>query len=101
MPSLSPGELLIVAREVTAFQKPSSRDYESVRTWLSEKRPITEKEAEIFKKKEDLVTLHRGREWAKFDGFFVNAMLHFPFMQVRWVCIGGGHEGADLVEEMA
>lgn len=78
------GELLIVARDVAAFNKPSDRAYQSVRIWLDNYRPITEKEAQIFNMKEDLVTLDQERQWAKFDGLLTKFMMKFPYMQ-KWL----------------
>jgi len=62
-------ELLIKARDLQAFQKPSQRDYKSVRTWFWNLKPLVEGDAEFIRKKEDIVTLKTGREWSGFDGF--------------------------------
>jgi hypothetical protein len=67
-------ELLIKARDLQAFQKPSQRDYKSVRTWFWNLKPLVEKEAEFIRKKEDIITLKTGREWSGFDGFVESSL---------------------------
>jgi hypothetical protein len=62
-------ELLLKARDTFALQKPSSRDYRSVRTWFSNSAPLTLTQASFIEKKEDIITLRSGREWSEFDGF--------------------------------
>jgi hypothetical protein len=62
-------ELLIKARDLQAFQKPSQRDYKSVRTWFWNLKPLVGGEPDYIRKKEDIVTLRTGREWSGFDGF--------------------------------
>ena len=71
------GEILIQAREIGGFQRPSKRDYLSFRTWFSNEKPIVELEAQYIKRKEDLVTLRQGREWAGFDGWIENVIRKF------------------------
>ncbi|KAF2490117.1 hypothetical protein BU16DRAFT_553300 [Lophium mytilinum] len=61
-------EILVKARELNAFQRPSSRDYRSVRNWFWKEGALVEAEEEFIKRKEDIVTLRIGREWAGFDG---------------------------------
>jgi hypothetical protein len=67
-------ELLIKARDLQGFQKPSARDYKSVRTWFWNLKPLVENDAAFIKKKEDIVTLKTGREWSGFDGFVESAL---------------------------
>lgn len=67
-------EILVKARELNAFQKPSNRDYKSVRTWFYNEKPLVEAEQEFIQRKEDIVTLRLGREWAGFDGL-IESML--------------------------
>jgi hypothetical protein len=77
-------ELLIKARELVSFQKPTERDYTSVRHWFHNNAPLVDDEQEYIFWKEDIVTLRHGREWAGFDGM-VEAMLHKmngPLIQV-------------------
>jgi len=41
-------ELLIKTREVEAFQRPSARDYRSVRAWFYNERPLVSRESEFI-----------------------------------------------------
>jgi hypothetical protein len=78
-------ELLIKARELVSFQRPTERDYRSVRNWFHNIAPLVDDEQEYILWKEDIVTLRHGREWAGFDGM-VEALLHkmnCPLIQVR------------------
>lgn len=45
--------------------------------------PLIQREAMLFQKKEDFVTLHQGREWALFDGYFVLLATKIPLLKVR------------------
>ncbi|KAA6412628.1 MAG: hypothetical protein FRX48_03620 [Lasallia pustulata] len=62
-------EVLMKTRELTSFQRPSDRDYRSVRRWLHGNKPLIPDEEEFIHCKEDLITLRSGRECAGFDGF--------------------------------
>ena len=63
-------EILLKARELNAFQIPSNRDYTSLRNWFDNECHLSsEAEMEFVKRKEDLITLRQGREWAGFDGW--------------------------------
>lgn len=68
-------ELLVKARELVSFQRPTSRDYKSVRNWIINKAPLVEEDQDYIFWQEDLITLRHGREWANFDGL-VEALLH-------------------------
>jgi len=68
-------ELLIKARELVSFQRPTERDYRSVRNWFHNIAPLVDEEQDYILWKEDIVTLRHGREWASFDGM-VEAMLY-------------------------
>jgi len=68
-------ELLIKARELVSFQRPTDRDYRSVRTWLHNLRPIVEQEESYIELREDILSLRHGREWAGFDGI-IESLLH-------------------------
>lgn len=68
-------ELLIKARELVSFQRPTDRDYRSVRHWFHNTAPLVDEEQEYILWKEDIVTLRHGREWAGFDGW-VEEILH-------------------------
>ncbi|TID27266.1 hypothetical protein E6O75_ATG00033 [Venturia nashicola] len=76
-------ELLIKARDIQGFQKPSHRDYKSVRTWFWNLKPLVSKEAGFIKKKEDIITLRSGREWSSFDGLVESTLRRFDCGLVR------------------
>ena len=61
-------EVLIKARTLESFQKPSDRNYRSVRRYCHNKKPLLDAEMDAIRSKEDIVSLHNGREWASFDG---------------------------------
>lgn len=72
-------ELMIKARELNAFQRPSKRDYFSLRRWFFNKKPLNyHREEEFVKRKEDLITLRHGREWAGFDGWVEDCVRKLP-----------------------
>jgi len=84
-------ELLIKARELVSFQRPTERDYRSVRNWFHNIAPLVDEEQDYILWKEDIVTLRHGREWAGFDGM-VEAMLHKmdgPLVQVSILHFSG------------
>lgn len=60
--------LLIKARTVESFQRPSDRNYRSVRRYLHSQKPIGDSEMDSIRCKEDIISLRSGREWAAFDG---------------------------------
>ena len=45
-----------------------------MRTWFYNEKPLIEAEQEFIKRKEDIITLRLGREWAGFDGL-IESML--------------------------
>jgi hypothetical protein len=61
-------EVLIKAREIESFQKPSDRNYRSVRRYHQNQKPLMDAEMDAIRSKEDIVSLSNGREWATFDG---------------------------------
>ncbi|KAF2180528.1 hypothetical protein K469DRAFT_692727 [Zopfia rhizophila CBS 207.26] len=62
-------EILVKARELNGFQRPSKRDYRSVRTWFVNEKPLSDvKEESFIKQREDIISLRLGREWGGFDG---------------------------------
>lgn len=73
--SLWVDELLIKAREMVSFQRPTNQDYKSVRNWIHNIGPLVGEEQEYILWKEDIITLRHGREWANFDGW-VEQFLH-------------------------
>ncbi|KAF2877428.1 hypothetical protein BDV95DRAFT_146952 [Massariosphaeria phaeospora] len=72
-------EMLSRARDLNAFQRPSHRDYRSLRRWFWNEKPLCSSREEAFiKRKEDLVTLRHGREWAGFDGLVEEIVSKMP-----------------------
>jgi hypothetical protein len=59
--------MLLKAKEVAGLQRPSDRDWRSVKHWILEKAPLVEREHQFILKKEDLVALRHGREGAGFE----------------------------------
>jgi hypothetical protein len=64
----SPDEVLIKAQTLESFQKPSDRNYRSVRRYHHNEKPLMDAEMDSIRSKEDTVSLRSGREWASFDG---------------------------------
>ncbi|KAI7200889.1 hypothetical protein KC343_g8989 [Hortaea werneckii] len=71
----APDELVLKTREITLLQRPSTKDYWSVRSWFANHAPLVHGEVQYLKHREDIITLRPGRECAGFDGF-VERMLH-------------------------
>lgn len=61
-------EVLIKARTLESFQKPSDRNYRSVRRYHHNTKPLMDAEMDSIRSKEDTISLRSGREWATFDG---------------------------------
>ena len=70
-------ELLIKTREIASFQRPSSRDYRSVRTWFYNIKPLVQREAQFISQKEDIISIRSGREWSSFDGWIESTLRRF------------------------
>ena len=79
-------EIIIKTRELNAFQRPSKRDYRSLRTWFYNVNPLGHESEGLFvKRKEDLITLRHGREWAGFDGWIEDCVRKLP---KKWSRVG-------------
>jgi hypothetical protein len=50
------------ARDLQSFQKPSDRNYRSLRRYCYKKKPLLDEGLESIRTKEDMVTIHNGRE---------------------------------------
>lgn len=61
-------DILIKSRTLESFQKPSDRNYRSVRRYHNNKKPLMDAPMDAIRSKEDVVSLTGGREWATFDG---------------------------------
>jgi hypothetical protein len=55
-------------RRLETFQRPSERDYRSVRRYHNNTKPLMDGEMESIRCKEDVVSISTGRERAAFDG---------------------------------
>ncbi|ORY00888.1 hypothetical protein BCR34DRAFT_575368 [Clohesyomyces aquaticus] len=77
-------EVLIKARSLEAFQRPSDRNYRSVRRYYHNTAPLMDSEMDSIRSKEDTVSLANGREWAKFDGS-VETMIGSFDKGLQWV----------------
>jgi len=61
-------EVLLKTKEMSALQKPSNRDYQSVKAWFMNNEPTVYEEFSYLRRREDMVTLRNGRESAGFEG---------------------------------
>ena len=77
------------AKELASFQKPSDRDYRSVRRFFSNTNPLVDKEQAFILHKEDVLTLHSGREWGGFDRSVEWLLLKLDcrLIQVSTLCV--------------
>ncbi|ORX96603.1 hypothetical protein BCR34DRAFT_628796 [Clohesyomyces aquaticus] len=78
-------ELLIKSRELVSFQRPTKRDYQSVRYWFHNVAPLVDEEQEYITWKEDIITLRHGREWAGFDGLVEECLHKVNCRLIRWL----------------
>jgi hypothetical protein len=63
-------EILMKARELAEFQRPSERDWLNLRKWLYNKKPLDYEPEEMFiRMRDDLVTLRPRTDWGKIDGW--------------------------------
>jgi len=77
-------EVLIKARTLESFQRPSDRNYRSVRRYHHNTKPLMDSEMDSIRSKEDIVSLRDGREWASFDGG-VESMLQHADHFLKWI----------------
>ncbi|MCJ1393265.1 hypothetical protein MMC18_006137 [Xylographa bjoerkii] len=80
-------DFLAKARDVVSFQRPSDRDYSSVKDWMSRRSLLVKKEKAFIRHKEDVLTLNSGREWCGFDGFVEDLLLKFDCRLIRWIFV--------------
>ncbi|KAK5732267.1 hypothetical protein LTR17_010713 [Elasticomyces elasticus] len=67
-------KLLVNARTVSSFQRPSNRVYRNVRKYMHNTKPLCDADMRSIRCKEDIITLRQGREYANFDGFVERAL---------------------------
>jgi hypothetical protein len=79
--------MLLKAREIAGFRKPSRGDYKSVKQWFYDHKPLLEAagEAEFITWKQDMISIHQGREWAIFDGVFITLL---RWCKVEFIQVG-------------
>lgn len=67
------------------MNKPPNRDYQSVKSFVEDKRPLLEEDAGFIDEKEDLITLRPGRETSFVDAFVERLLkvCHCKPIQVR------------------
>jgi hypothetical protein len=63
----SADEVLIKSRTLESFQRPSNRNYRSLRRFCYNTKPLMDAEMDSLRCKEDMVSLHNGREFVNFD----------------------------------
>ena len=68
---------------MAAFHKPSERDYRSVHDWIQDKSPLIAKEQAFIRHKEDVLTLHTGRESCSFDEYVETVLLKLDCHFIR------------------
>ncbi|OJD31226.1 uncharacterized protein BKCO1_5100051 [Diplodia corticola] len=80
-------ELLIKTKQIASLQRPTDRDYRSVRNYFYNFRPLVKKEEKYIRCREDIISLRSGREWAGFDQWVETRLLNLsrklPFVK-RW-----------------
>lgn len=77
-------ELLALAQQLAAMNKPASRDYNSVRTYFENKAPVCEDE-QYINCKEDIITLKPGRENAWLDAVVEKGLQKLACPTVRFL----------------
>lgn len=75
--------LLTTAQNMVAFNRPASRDYQSVKNYFFNNRPQCEEEESWINCKEDLVSLRPGREHAWLDVVIENLLKWFHCSFIR------------------
>lgn len=61
--------ILLKAKEISAIQRPAESDWRNVSNWIYQTGPLVKAEQQFIRRKEDLVTLRKGRECVGFDNF--------------------------------
>lgn len=79
-------EALLKTREVSSLQRPSRKDYKSVKSWFMNHEPVVQGEWKHLLRKEDVITLRTGRECAGFDGFVEYVLQYLDACLTRYRC---------------
>ncbi|KAF2199207.1 hypothetical protein GQ43DRAFT_376818, partial [Delitschia confertaspora ATCC 74209] len=94
----SADEILMKARNLNTFQRPSRRDYRNIRIWFWNEKPLCyEPEAEYIRRKEDLLTIRHGREWAGFDSLIEDLVRKLPRRFTRLTSVGNRNNIFDAI----
>jgi hypothetical protein len=69
------------------MQRPSKRDWRSVKNWITNQKPLVAREQKFILRKEDLVTLRCGREGAGFESLVEQMLARTDkFLETRLKC---------------
>jgi hypothetical protein len=72
-------KVLIKARELAEFQRPSDRDWSDVRTWFWNNKPLSHEQEELFiQMKDDLITLKPRDDSGKLDSWIDYGVTQLP-----------------------
>lgn len=93
-------EALLRTKDIAHLQRPSERDYQSVRDWFVDEKPLVDDEELYIQRKEDIITLRSGRECGSFDSFVERVLSRVDLfmmnhckcniIKVRPICVFGG-----------
>lgn len=75
---------MLKAKEMATLQRPSGRDWRSVRDWIVDHKPLVDDEGDFILRREDVVTLRVGRECAGFDGAVERALSKLDKVLVKY-----------------
>ena len=65
-------------KSLVSLKEASTRNYNSFTGWILDQKPLTIKETEFIKHKEDFVALADGEELGWFDGFVEDMLTCLP-----------------------
>ncbi|KIV79938.1 hypothetical protein PV11_07477 [Exophiala sideris] len=72
-------KLIVAARDMTALNKPTSSEYDSVWWWMRDNDPLRSEDARFIREREDLITLRPGREYAWLDALVESFLRWLPW----------------------
>lgn len=78
-------EILLHARQLILSNRPAGRDYNSVKNFMWNEKPLMQGDAEFIYNREDLITLRPGRETAWLDVFVERTLKLFPRRLVQYI----------------
>lgn len=80
---------MLAASQMTALNKPTTTEHNSVKWWMAEQQPLKVDDARFIYEKEDLITLRPGREYAFLDAAVESFLrhMHLPFIAVSPSCL--------------